>query len=104
MNDITSSDSSTFPYIFHQNVSIVPEDVDLPVRINVYRPKTGTRVPVLITFGPYGKDTPYAVLVNKLTLSETSEDTMLMEEQIQCTIIRRSQSEAKERALRLGDP
>ncbi|KAI7493287.1 alpha/beta-hydrolase [Hortaea werneckii] len=61
MNDITSSDSSTFPYIFHQNVSIVPEDVDLPVRVNVYRPKTGTRVPVLINFGPYGKDTPYAV-------------------------------------------
>ncbi|GAB1733832.1 hypothetical protein NU195Hw_g9005t1 [Hortaea werneckii] len=61
MNDISSLDTSTFPYIFDQNVSIMPKGVDLPVRVNVFRPKTNTRVPVLVTFGPYGKDTPYAV-------------------------------------------
>lgn len=88
MNDISSLDTSTFPYIFDQNVSIMPKGVDLPVRVNVFRPKTNTRVPVLVTFGPYGKDTPYAVLVNKLTLPEVSENKLLMVRQIQRTIIR----------------
>ncbi|KAI6883741.1 alpha/beta-hydrolase [Hortaea werneckii] len=33
MNNITSSDGSTFSYIFDQNVSIIPEGTELPVRI-----------------------------------------------------------------------
>jgi predicted acyl esterase len=29
------------------------------VRCNVYRPKTEAKVPVLVTYGPYGKDIHY---------------------------------------------
>ncbi|KAH8803322.1 Alpha/Beta hydrolase protein [Xylogone sp. PMI_703] len=32
----------------------------LLVRANVYRPKANGRFPVLVTYGPYGKDIPYA--------------------------------------------
>lgn len=63
IQDISSVDDSTYPYVFEQNVSIRPKGVALPVRVNVYRPKEHSRVPVLVTFGPYGKDVPYAVSV-----------------------------------------
>ncbi|KAJ4286010.1 hypothetical protein N0V88_008161 [Collariella sp. IMI 366227] len=41
----------SFPYIFEQNVTIYLSSGDV-VRCNVYRPKTATRVPVLVTFTP----------------------------------------------------
>lgn len=48
---------------FMKNVSIPLKDSPLPIRANVYLPltseKTG-RYPVLVTYGPYGKDIPYA--------------------------------------------
>ncbi|RDL31065.1 Uncharacterized protein BP5553_09854 [Venustampulla echinocandica] len=49
--------------IFEKNVSIPLKNSDLPVRCNVYRPlstKGGEKSPVLVTYGPYGKDIPYA--------------------------------------------
>jgi hypothetical protein len=88
MNDISLLDSSSCPYIFEQNIGITPGGVELPVRINVYRPKTDSKVPVLVTFGPYGKDTPYAVSVIMSTPTKISGDMVLMEIQIQCTIVR----------------
>ncbi|KAI4854090.1 alpha/beta-hydrolase [Aureobasidium sp. EXF-8845] len=54
------------PYIVETNVDVplrtasksLPDDPRL-VRVNVYRPKTDTKLPVLVTYGPYGKDIPY---------------------------------------------
>lgn len=50
--------------VFEKNVSIPLRNSDLPVRCNVYRPLTSSsgneRFPVLVTYGPYGKDIPYA--------------------------------------------
>ncbi|KIW10097.1 hypothetical protein PV08_11057 [Exophiala spinifera] len=66
IRDIKVTDEVSFPYIFEQNVSVPlksastqrPENV---IRCNVYRPRTGDagKVPVLVTYGPYGKDIPY---------------------------------------------
>ena len=68
IRDIRTVDDSSFPYVFEQNVSIPlrslanpsPSDV---IRANVYRPKgkNGEMVksPVLVTYGPYGKDIYY---------------------------------------------
>jgi hypothetical protein len=46
--------------IFEKNVSI-PRESTFPIRCNVYRPiaADGTKFPVLVTYGPYGKDIPY---------------------------------------------
>lgn len=57
--DITTVDETSFPYVFEQNVSIPLKDKSGIVRANVYRPKEASRVPVLVTYGPYGKDIPY---------------------------------------------
>ena len=46
--------------IFEKNVSIPIPGSELPIRANVYRPKeTRHKCPVLITYGPYGKDIWY---------------------------------------------
>ncbi|KAK1503947.1 X-Pro dipeptidyl-peptidase C-terminal non-catalytic domain-containing protein [Colletotrichum tamarilloi] len=48
---------------FMKNVSIPLKDSPLPIRANVYLPLTSdkaARYPVLVTYGPYGKDIPYA--------------------------------------------
>lgn len=74
--DISSVDTSSYSYIFEQNVSVLSNGSDFPVRVNVYRPKIHSRVPVLVTFGPYGKDVPYAMLVYAiLSMSLTEHDT-----------------------------
>ncbi|KAJ5642827.1 hypothetical protein N7490_006827 [Penicillium lividum] len=59
VKDITTRDEDSFPYVFEQNVSINLKDESGIVRANVYRPKTSTPVPVIVTYGPYGKDIPY---------------------------------------------
>ncbi|KAJ5901830.1 hypothetical protein N7495_002358 [Penicillium taxi] len=61
IRDICTVDTESFPYIFEQNISVLLNDGGI-VRCNVYRPKDGstlTRYPVLVTYGPYGKDIPY---------------------------------------------
>lgn len=46
--------------IFEKNVSVPLRQSDLPIRANVYRPKdTSRKYPVLVTYGPYGKDIFY---------------------------------------------
>lgn len=57
--DIYSVDDESFPYIFEQNVSIKLKASDGLVCCNVYRPKVVDAVPVLVTYGPYGKDIHY---------------------------------------------
>lgn len=46
--------------IFEKNISIPLKNSELPVRCNVYRPIGDGKFPVLVTYGPYGKDIPYA--------------------------------------------
>ena len=61
IRDLLVLDQDSFPYIYEENVTIPLTSIkDGLVRCNVYRPKTEDKVPVLITYGPYGKDTPYA--------------------------------------------
>jgi len=60
--DIHAVDDVSFPYIFEQNVTVPLRSSTGLVRCNVYRPhKTSEshKVPVLVTYGPYGKDIHY---------------------------------------------
>ncbi|KAM5350313.1 hypothetical protein ACJ41O_006818 [Fusarium nematophilum] len=60
INDIHTVVEDEFPYVFEQNVSIQLKSNNKGlVRANVYRPKSGSTAPVIVTYGPYGKDTPY---------------------------------------------
>ena len=48
--------------VFEKNVSVPIKATGLPVRCNVYRPlakSPDAKFPVLITYGPYGKDIHY---------------------------------------------
>jgi hypothetical protein len=63
IKDIHTVDVTSFPYIFEQNVTVPLKSGAGLVRCNVYRPKGEdagtTQVPVLVTYGPYGKDIHY---------------------------------------------
>ena len=60
IKDIRTTDKETFPYIFEQNVTIPLKSSSGIVRCNVFRPKDESQeYPVLVTYGPYGKDIPY---------------------------------------------
>ncbi|KAF4948604.1 hypothetical protein FGADI_9508 [Fusarium gaditjirri] len=57
--DIHTVDEDSFPYIFEQNATVPLKAGDGLVRLNIYRPKGVDKVPVLVTYGPYGKDIWY---------------------------------------------
>ncbi|KAF7541467.1 hypothetical protein G7054_g540 [Neopestalotiopsis clavispora] len=57
--DISEVDETTFPYIFEKNVSVPLVSTHGVVRVNVFRPKGVDKAPVIVTYGPYGKDLPY---------------------------------------------
>lgn len=60
--DLHIVDNSSFPYIYEQNATIELKSGKGLVRCNVYRPKGSgleRKVPVIATYGPYGKDTFY---------------------------------------------
>jgi hypothetical protein len=59
IQDLHIVDADSFPYIFEQNATVKLQTSDGLVRVNVFRPKTDEKVPVLCTYGPYGKDIPY---------------------------------------------
>lgn len=59
IRDIRTVDETSFPYVFEQNVAVELKAGKGLVRCNVYRPKTSAPVPVLVTYGPYGKDIHY---------------------------------------------
>lgn len=65
IRDISSIDTEGFPYIFEKSVTIPLKTSSGIVRANVYRPKNSTQnpVPVLMTYGPYGKDIYYGEYV-----------------------------------------
>ncbi len=62
-HDLHTVDETSFPYIFEQNATVELKSSDGLVRCNVYRPKGAEKVPVLVTYGPYGKDTYYGEYV-----------------------------------------
>lgn len=55
-------DSTSFPYVYEENVTVPAKNERDFVRCNVYRPRDDKpgRYPVLVTYGPYGKDVPYS--------------------------------------------
>lgn len=62
-HDLHKIDSTSFDYIYEENVTITLSEDRGIVRCNVFRPKAseGARFPVLVTYGPYGKDVHYSV-------------------------------------------
>jgi hypothetical protein len=62
IKDLHTVDDTSFPYIFEQNATVPLKTSEGLVRCNVYRPKPsheGEKFPVLVTYGPYGKDIHY---------------------------------------------
>lgn len=59
IKDISSVDAESFPYVVELHVAIPLKSSTGHVRCNVYRPKGSETHPVLVTYGPYGKDIPY---------------------------------------------
>jgi predicted acyl esterase len=53
IQDLHTVDDKSFDYVFEQNATVTLKSSDGLVRVNVYRPKTSEKVPVLITYGPY---------------------------------------------------
>lgn len=62
IKDLHTVDAASFPYIVETNATVPLKAGAGLVRCNVYRPKTSNEnpVPVLVTYGPYGKDIAYA--------------------------------------------
>ncbi|KAI8625328.1 X-Pro dipeptidyl-peptidase C-terminal non-catalytic domain-containing protein [Xylariaceae sp. FL1651] len=63
IRDISSvTDDAEAGLRFMKNVSIPLKTSSLPIRANIYLPLSSSpaRYPVLVTYGPYGKDIPYA--------------------------------------------
>ena len=62
IKDLYKVDADSFDYLYEENVSIHLKGGKGLVRCNVYRPKIGNdkTYPVLVTYGPYGKDIHYS--------------------------------------------
>ncbi|CAI6303891.1 unnamed protein product [Periconia digitata] len=62
VKDAYKIDDTSFPYVFEQDATVpLKTSSSGIIRCNVYRPKAteGEKCPVLVTYGPYGKDIPY---------------------------------------------
>ncbi|OCT48005.1 hypothetical protein CLCR_04420 [Cladophialophora carrionii] len=72
-NDLHKVDDTIFDYIYEENVTIPLKDGRGIVRANVFRPKglKTARFPVLVTYGPYGKDIHYSVHLLKCRKNST---------------------------------
>jgi hypothetical protein len=62
-DDLHKVDTTSFDYIYEENATIPLQEGRGVVRCNVFRPKApaGYQFPVLVTYGPYGKDVHYSV-------------------------------------------
>ncbi|KAK3673521.1 hypothetical protein LTR78_006755 [Recurvomyces mirabilis] len=63
IGNLQTTDTISFAYVYEGNVTIPPREGRGIVRCNVYRPKDegGIKWPVLVTYGPYGKNIHYSV-------------------------------------------
>lgn len=59
IKDIYTVDENSFPYVFEQNATVTLKSGQGLVRCNIYRPQAKGQYPVLVTYGPYGKDVKY---------------------------------------------
>ena len=60
IKELYKKDTTSFPYIYEENVSVPLKDNKGLIRCNIYRPKAEQqKYPVLVTYGPYGKDIHY---------------------------------------------
>ncbi|KAF2021431.1 X-Pro dipeptidyl-peptidase protein [Aaosphaeria arxii CBS 175.79] len=62
IQDLHKVDETSFPYVFEQNATVQLKTSEGLVRCNVYRPKSSdanAKFPVIVTYGPYGKDIHY---------------------------------------------
>jgi hypothetical protein len=107
IRDIKTVDSESRSYIFEQNVSIYLKGHGI-VRCNVYRPKgsdPNARYPVLVTYGPYGKDVPYqrfvAAFVTGIDMSHCSALTI---SKLSPTKLLRGEPDSSNPRFRMGDP
>jgi predicted acyl esterase len=57
IQELHTVDDKSFDYVFEQNATVSLRSSEGLVRVNVYRPKTSEKVPVLITYGPYVDET-----------------------------------------------
>ena len=95
IKDIQTVDEDSFGYIFEQNVSIPLKSSFGIVRCNVYRPKSngGEKVPVLMTYGPYGKDIEYKQYAKSLWAKTRIDiSTVSLRVLLQRSILNTSQS------------
>lgn len=61
IKDLYKIDQTSFDYIYEENVTVPLKGDKGLVRCNVYRPKDASKqYPVLVTYGPYGKDIHYS--------------------------------------------
>lgn len=61
-DDLHTVDKTSYDYIYEENATIQLANGRGIVRCNVYRPKAESEhYPVLVTYGPYGKDVHYSV-------------------------------------------
>ncbi|OQU99474.1 hypothetical protein CLAIMM_05104 [Cladophialophora immunda] len=62
-DDLHKIDTNSFDYIYEENATVQLNGGRGIVRCNIFRPKAaeGTKFPVLVTYGPYGKDVHYSV-------------------------------------------
>ncbi|KAB5540296.1 putative acyl esterase [Coniochaeta sp. 2T2.1] len=75
IKDAHQVDTTSFDYVYEENVAINLAGDKGIVRCNVYRPKDNGdgRFPVLVTYGPYGKDVHYSVF-HAESFSEVPEE------------------------------
>ncbi|KAF2728091.1 alpha/beta-hydrolase [Polyplosphaeria fusca] len=61
LKDCHTVDSTSFPYVVEVNAAVPLKTAEGIVRCNVYRPRSNddATFPVLVTYGPYGKDIHY---------------------------------------------
>lgn len=102
IRDLHTVDETTFPYIFEENATVPLNSSEGTVRVNIYRPKTQEKVPVLVTYAPYGKDIPYR---EQVTVHRNASfcTTSLQSDQLSRQVLLGAQSPAKVGAQRLGD-
>lgn len=62
-NDLHKIDETSFDYIYEENATIKLQNGHDLVRCNIFRPRGSedAKFPVLVTYGPYGKDVHYSV-------------------------------------------
>lgn len=61
LKDTSTVDATSYEYVFKKNVTI-PFRVGGAIRCNTYSPKSDKldeKFPVIVTYGPYGKDVHY---------------------------------------------